>query len=372
MYIVRRTLLRVVMLLACYMAATANASSSFWDTLLAKPSLTDEQYARVIQEMRDAIKDLYLQYDRDSLVVQRGLGPDYRGRSYYHGAERRPGGVSYYKYSNSSLKEADELWERSLREPLKEAPKYGAEVCQAVLPEAVSIAGSLVSFRGGSSRQTNRPASPDEEKWNALFDQKAREKLLSECDSFPETGKYGTLVVGAKERQAKELLEDKQKAAEQKKQLEDQEAAAQLLAQAQAKFLVDLRAGRVAPKSCAEWYYAKGQDVDKLTAPISSISLTPPKGTGKVTGEVMQISGRTLQIARFMPLVGIDYDEPAILLLGDKAKIFNGDKVRVGVNVLAYGSQASVRNGQTPVIQVACITAVTPSDQLNAIDQFFK
>lgn len=149
-------------------------------------------------------------------------------------------------------------------------------------------------------------------------------------------------------------------------------SAIQQKTQKQGQYLNDLRAGRVAPKSCAEWYYAKGQDVGKLTAPISSISLTPPKGTGKVTGEVMQISGRTLQIARFMPLVGIDYDEPAILLLGDKAKIFNGDKVRVGVNVLAYGSQASVRNGQTPVIQVACITAVTPSDQLNGIDQFFK
>jgi hypothetical protein len=136
--------------------------------------------------------------------------------------------------------------------------------------------------------------------------------------------------------------------------------------------LVALRAGRLAPKNCAEWFYAKGQDVEKLTAPISSISLTPPKGTGKVTGAVMQISGRTLQIARFMPLVGIDYDAPAILLLGDKAKIFNGDKVRVGVNVLAYGSQTSVRNGQVPVIQVACIAAVTPTDQLNAIDQFFK
>ncbi|MDF3822239.1 hypothetical protein P3G55_20210 [Leptospira sp. 96542] len=118
---------------------------------------------------------------------------------------------------------------------------------------------------------------------------------------------------------------------------------------------VALRAGRLAPENCTDWFYAKGQYVEKLTAPVSNVSLTPPKGTGKAIGEVTQISGRTLQIALFMPLVGIDYNEPAILLLGDKAKIFNGEKVRVGVTVRAYGNQTSVRNGQIPVIQVACL-----------------
>jgi hypothetical protein len=171
-------------------------------------------------------------------------------------------------------------------------------------------------------------------------------ELVGKCTAVLEQD----VLAEAQAKDAQEHMRAEKERAQQsqaKQEADDYETRRQAL-------LVALKAGKTAPKNCAQWMVGKGLDRHELQAKeVTRLAYRAPQGVGYFDGEIQRIEGENV-------LVRIR-DHLAVIAIDKSSRVFRESELKEQGRIGVVGQQTGTRSLRRTDGSMLNVALVTPA-----------